>query len=73
MTSRVRFDGSVEEILTDNVQSEVHSRARCCQEEPRDDEDGGVRGDAHQHATHHRQDEGGQQRLGPAHPEDKHV
>lgn len=58
-------------VLTDDVEGEVHPRARCCQEEAHDDEDGGVGGDAHQHPGHHRQGEGGQQGLGPAQPEDR--
>lgn len=66
-------DPSKVEILTSDVQSEVHSRTSCRQTETHDDKDGGVRRDTHQHPKHHRQGQGGQQSLGPAQPEEKHT
>lgn len=61
------------EILTSDVQSEVDSRTGCCQTETHDNEDGGVRGDTHQHPKHHRQGQRGQQSLGPAEPAGKQI
>ena len=55
-------------LLTGDVQSEVDSRTSSRQTETHNDEDGGVRRDAHQHPEHHRQGQGGQQSLGPAQP-----
>ena len=41
------------EILTSDVQGEVDSRTSRRQAETHDNEDGGVRGDTHQHPEHH--------------------
>ena len=41
------------EILTSDVQGEVDSRTRRRQAETHHNEDGGVRGDTHQHPEHH--------------------
>lgn len=60
----------VMETLTGDVEYEVNSSTGRRQTEAHDDEDGGIRRDAHQHPEHHWQDQGDQQGLGAAQSED---